>query len=394
MDVGALKSGATALLLVAFWIPGSPTAARELGAAQPTQPTLELSPRSGGPGSETTVSGCGYERRVTLRWDGGDILADIPLRRVQDCFERSVMVPATATAGDHQIHASDSSGHRASSRFTVTATDLELRLAALDRLREGAAEPPKALLNNPYGTLLRGKTPLPAGDDVVSRVHSWLDGADALLGVEEGAGWWVLTNSAVRGRLQTLVFEQQFSGVPVQDSSLAVTVAGNHIISVNGQYLPAAFAPAPPSLQHTAALPIARSAARMPSGREGAPPALRIFNERLVFGTGSENTTLAWRILLGRDPEHPRAEHAVFIDAGTGAVLHSQSRARHVDKDWEVRDTQNDEPGCPAFDDDDPDWFDENGQLLGANPSAEGFATFSALRTVYDWYDKHMGIQG
>jgi IPT/TIG domain len=83
---------------------------------------LSVNPTSGPAGSQVTVSGSAFYagEGVTLVWDGGTVLGKVKADS-SGAFSATIAIPATATAGVHDISARGSrSFASADTTFTVT----------------------------------------------------------------------------------------------------------------------------------------------------------------------------------------------------------------------------------------------------------------------------------
>ncbi|MEN9937418.1 MAG: hypothetical protein RLZZ387_3997, partial [Chloroflexota bacterium] len=183
----------------------------------------------------------------------------------------------------------------------------------------------------------------------------------------------------------TVVFQQREGGVPVFGGELGVQIGKGHVIATFGSYLPKITVETTPEID-------ALEAVRLASGADGpaatGDPQLMILDAGLL-GLQPAATRLVWQVTLAPDTDAGEPASEVFVDALDGTVRwrYSLSRDHTDDRDIDVMTANNStSESCWILSSDDDDWFNEDGVVGGASPSAEGYRAYDFINRTYNYY--------
>ncbi len=195
-----------------------------------------------------------------------------------------------------------------------------------------------------------------------------------------------------------LFFRQRHNGIPVFPAELGVHMDGARVLSLGGGYVPEINTPSTPRLTAEQAESLAGALLGDGSVRPGRKatisnglllPAvightqLRYLNLGLL-GYPDKQTYLTWQVnLIGQE-----GPVSLFVDAFDGAIRFKQSHTMH-DFNLDLEDANGGPTNTCDYDSD--EWFDEDGVVDGANPSAEGTTAFNNIKAVYNFWNNRYG---
>lgn len=92
--------------------------------------SITLSPTSGPPGTNVTVTGSGFSANasVSIIFDAATVLAEVPANS-NGAFSTTVTIPSNASVGSHTIKASDGSAEIPTTTFNVTSPEATITLS-------------------------------------------------------------------------------------------------------------------------------------------------------------------------------------------------------------------------------------------------------------------------
>lgn len=352
------------------------------------------SPMEGAPGAALQVSGCGFpaDQDVTISWTPTGEVLGTATASGRRCFTFDARIPDDADVQNGGVTAVNGDTTEDAPVRVLLPSQTDQRLS---RLADASLRPVVIDVTDPTHPFLGLAVPAPAGaaDDPALQALGFLEEWGDVIGVDDAVD--SLFPIDQRTRLgKEVAFSQEFGGVPVAGSDLVVHVAGDTVLSVQGALLPES---PPVGIEPQITPPVAQAVAVEASGLPAAvvDPTLVWFNGQVLFGRGSADTRLAWRVPVGNtDGEVGVADGVVYIDALTGDVLGQEDGIQEVG--WSVgtfggANTDSSTVGCSggnSF----TQWFTRNGQVTGTSPDAEGTTAFNSLSSTYNFYANRMGI--
>ncbi len=266
------------------------------------------------------------------------------------------------------------------------------------QLSAESATPPTIYYNAGVPTSVQMQWPLPADgpEDPLLRALDFLDRFRALYALSEPRTQLTPRRRETSAAGRHVLFEQIHEGIPVYGSQLAVHLTKTHVIGTGGRWL--AELPLLPPATLTAAQ--AGATARIWVKERGAVNPEVMGESHLVwlnpslFGSGPNQTWLAWRVSVSGLPEGKGAGFSVFIDGHTGARrwLLNQIRDDHAqpEKDFLVYTANGYTMLDCGITDNATEWFNTAGPTgypgAAADPLLEGMKGWNFLHSTYDYY--------
>lgn len=359
-------------------------------ARPPLAPPTDITPPVSGPSPtdpvDLRIKTLG--NRVVLTWSGSGFLLQAA---------DSITSPMTDIAAGTSIDGGQYSAiveRSAGQRFFRLRKEPKVT-TAIYRLRERSMLPVIEEFNESGVRFLGFDLPWPAAahDSPTNRALAFLQEYADLLGIAEPASQLVIQRMAATENDAHVFFAQRPGGVEVLGGEIAVHLTDRSILGMNGAYLPQT----PPNPVAKVDLARAKEAAEVAGLSEGAAsvlgdPNLVYFNAALLMTPAErsvrsldDQTHLAWRLTV-RQKDGRHAQH--LVDAADARVLlripldHDHAAQEDILISSAVGTASGAGCGFPNL----VDWFDENGQLPGTAPDAEGRLAFAEVQRTYDYF--------
>lgn len=369
----------------AGWEPSDPR-----GTIPPWAPPLDATPpiRNSDPIDPVSLAIKLLGNRLQLSWSGAGFLlqaADSVTSPMTD------LAPGTSVDGEqYSVTLERNSAHR----FFRLRREPKLT-AALYRLRERSSLP--VIEEFAEGTFrflgFDLSWPAAANDSPTNRALAFLQDYADLLGIAEPASQLVIQRVVTTENDAHVFFAQRPGGVEVLGGEIAIHLTDRSILGMNGTYLAQTPHNLSPKVDQARAVDAAKAAASTESAASVlGDPSLVYFNatllmtpvERSVRGL-DDQTHLVWKLTVQQqDGRH--AQH--LVDASDARVLlripldHDHAAQEDVLISSAVGTASGAGCGFPNL----VDWFDENGQLPGTAPDAEGRLAFAEIERTYDYF--------